>query len=179
MCFLCVNNLLKRPLRSASCPYKLPECYFSQTALLWRGVVTPSFCLDKTDTVIKHHVMERKWRSADSSLISVRNSRIHYSLESVHTPSWSVQRVLWNHIARNTAVDLTHVLLTVEFAEKCTHFDWLTSSYNYGEFSRDIKNTLKMKAFLLFHTMRTVRFQLVIVLVINFSGTAHERMSAC
>jgi hypothetical protein len=59
MCFLSVDNLLKRGLRSASCTYKLPEYYISQTARQGRGGAAPLFYLDKSDAV-KHHVMERK-----------------------------------------------------------------------------------------------------------------------
>lgn len=60
MCFLSVGNLLKRGVRSDSCTYKLPEYYISQRARLGRGVVAPPFYLDKSDAVVKHHVMVRK-----------------------------------------------------------------------------------------------------------------------
>ena len=41
-------------------------------------------------------------------------------------------------------------------------------SYNYAELSRDIKNALGTQACLIFHAIRTIRFQLVIILVITF-----------
>jgi len=75
----------------------------------------------------------------------------------------------WNHIWRNTAVGLTHVFLVAAFAETSTRFDWLLYfSYNYGELGRDIKNTLETQACLVFHAIRTIRFQIVIILVITF-----------
>lgn len=39
--------------------------------------------------------------------------------------------------------------------------------YNCGELSRDIKNTLETQACLVFHAIRTVLFQLVIILVVT------------
>jgi hypothetical protein len=112
--------------------------------------------------------MERKWRSTYSSLISLRNSRIHSFLESLHTPSWCVRCVFWNHILRNTAIVLMHILLTVAFAYTSTHFDCLLFFYNYSELSRNDKNTYETRACLVFHAIRTIRFHLVIILVITF-----------
>jgi hypothetical protein len=59
--------------------------------------------------------------------------------------------------------------VTVAFADTSTHFDWLLFfSYNYGGLSRDIKNTSETQACFVFHAIRTVRFQLVTILVIIF-----------
>jgi len=56
------RKFLKRGLRSDSCTCKLPEYYISQTARLGRGVVAPPIYRDKSDALVKHYVMEQKWR---------------------------------------------------------------------------------------------------------------------
>jgi len=88
---------------------------------------------------------------------------------SLSTNRHDVYNVFLKPHFKDTAIGLTHVLLKVAFAETSTHFDWLLYfSYNYGELGRDIKNTLETQACLVFHAICTVRFQLVIVLVITF-----------